>query len=444
MTNFKRIFSHSLSLILIFLFVNAIAQPNEISNRFIIENISLEGNSKSNDNIIFENLSFGVGDTLTEEEINAAIDQLNDLEIFSNVTIMPGSGTEPGMLNIVLQIEERYWPHFRFKGGYSELDGWFITPISLNMDNIFGMGNFISLDLTIGDRITAVNFNYINPNIFDSDLDFISQFSTRTLNFVHYFENRWILPVEQGSAFLGFRANEGFFRNFTFGIELYTTKTDTFAWRYNSDDRLYDFPPEMDDNIGATIKSALFRINYNYDLRDQLHFPTKGWWIGSRIELADTQLGSDLNFTRFIVDLRKYQEIYRKIILAGRIKYGHITFNAPFYEKFYLGGPNTLRGFNDRRLSPVGGGNQLYQADIELRFPITQKNYPKHFLTGVLFLDSGANEHSKDFFTVNEWESSIGFGLRLSLPFFGIVRADIAKPLNGEEKKIQFSLGHTF
>ncbi|MFC2088747.1 outer membrane protein assembly factor [Calditrichota bacterium] len=423
---------------------NVSAQSDENQHLFIVENISLEGNTKTKDNVIFENLSFGIGDTLTENNINEGIERLNDLEIFSDVSMQPRLGSKPGMLDIVLQIEERYWPHFRFKGGYSELDGWFITPVSLNMDNIFGLGNFISLDLTLGDRITAVNLNYINTNIFENDLDFISRISSRNLNFVHYFENRWILPVEQGSVFFGFRSNEGFFKNFTFGVEIYTTKTDTFAWRYDSDDRLYDFPPEIGNFTGNSIKSALFKIDFNFDRRDQLYYPTMGWWIGSRIDLADTQLGSDLNFTRFIVDLRKYQTLYKKFILAGRIKYGHISYDAPFFEKFYLGGPNSLRGFNDRSLSPVGGGNQLYQADVELRFPITQKNYPKHLLSGVLFLDSGTNVYSQDFFTVKQWESALGFGLRLRLPFLGIVRADIAKPLNGDEKKIQFSLGHTF
>ena len=109
-----------------------------------------------------------------------------------------------------------------------------------------------------------------------------------------------------------------------------------------------------------------------------------------------------------------------------------------------MGGPNSLRGFNDRSLSPLGGGNQLFQAGVELRFPISAKNYPKHLLTGVLFFDSGSNIQSKNMFDFENIKNSYGFGLRVNIPFLGIVRADYGIPTDGSENRIQFSLGHSF
>jgi len=443
----EKIFKKSLRKIIVTVLIPFAIHSQTISNihKFVIENITIEGNTKTKDYVIFENLPFYTGDSLNENEIVQGINHLNSLEIFSNVTMQPKPGGEPGKLDLRIIIEERYWPHFRFQGGYSELDGWYLTPVSLNMDNIFGYGNFISLDLTLGDRLTAINLNYINPNIFDSDLDFITKLSNRALNFVHYIDDkRWILPVIQGSVFVGFRSREEFFRNFTFGFDFYTTKTDTFAWRYNSDDRLYEFPYEFGDQIGNTKKGAVFSISFKYDQRDQSYYPASGWWLGSRIEFSDTQLGSEVNFTKFTVDIRKYNQFFGNLVAASRLKFGLMSFDAPFYEKFYLGGPNSLRGFEDRSLSPLSGGNQIYQAGIELRFPITQKNFPKHFLSGVVFVDTGTDVHTKEMFKIKTLDSAYGFGLRLRLPFIGIVRMDIAKPMNGEEKRIQFSLGHTF
>ena len=109
-----------------------------------------------------------------------------------------------------------------------------------------------------------------------------------------------------------------------------------------------------------------------------------------------------------------------------------------------MGGPNSLRGFNDRSLSPVGGGNQVIQFGTEVRFPIAAKNYPKHLFTGVLFFDSGANIQSKEIFEFKSIKSSYGFGLRVNIPFLGIVRADYGIPTDNSGKRIQFSLGHSF
>ena len=431
--------------IIIFGFLNIYSQDTLDTYTFKIEKIEIEGNSKTKDYVILENLSFSEGDSLQENEILQAIDNLNNLEVFSKVSMQPKAGSAPGNLIINIVVEERYWPHIRFKGGYNELDGWFLTPISLNFDNIFGYGNFLSVDLTMGDRINAVNINYMNPNIFDSDLDFLLKVSARALNFVQYIdEKKWIVEVEQGGLFLGVRSRDEFLKHFIFGLDLYNTTTGEFGWRYKSEDRLYDFPDQISKFTGEKIQSSNFNIKFNYDLRDHPRYPASGYWIGGEVDFADKQLGSVYNFTRYIIDARKYQHIYNKLVGAARVKYGYISHDAPFYEKFYLGGPNSLRGYDDRSLSPIGGGNQVFQADAELRFPVSAKNYPKHILSGVMFFDAGANILSMDMFGFKKVKSSYGFGLRINIPFLGIVRADYAIPTDGSDKKIQFSLGHSF
>jgi len=421
------------------------SQENLSSYIFCIEKIEIEGNSKSKDYVIYENLPFAVGDSLSEMKIYEGIEKLNKLEIFSKVIMQPKPGSVPGNLIIKIIIEERYWPHVRFKGGYNELEGWFLTPGSLNFDNIFGSGNFTNLELTLGDRINAINFNYVNPNIFDSDLDFILKGFGRELNFVHYIdEKKWILNVDQGGLFLAVRSRDNFLKHFTFGFDFYNTKADTFGWRYKSDDRIWEFPEAIETFTENKIKSVNFNIQFNFDRRDYARYPTRGWWFGGKLELADKELGSDYNFSRYILDMRKYHSLYGKFVGAVRAKYGYITHDAPFYEKFYFGGPNSLRGYDDRSVSPIGGGNQVFQAGAELRFPISAKNYPKHLLTGVVFFDMGSNIQSKNMFDFKNFKNSYGFGVRVNFPVLGIVRADFGIPTDGSDKKIQFSLGHSF
>jgi len=418
---------------------------SDSSQVFTIESISVEGNSKSKTGVVLENLPFSAGDKVSEAEINEGVDALRRLELFKEVEFSPRPGSEPGFVHLIIRVKERYWPVIRFKGGYSELDGWYITPIGFHFDNIFGFGNFINLDFTIGDRLTSLNLNYINPNIFNSGLDFHSRLFIRTVAFLHYVDSLKLKQnVPQSGIMIGFRSREPFFNHFLVALETYSTIPDSFATYGSKSTKYYDFPEPIDRYVHDLWRTTAFTVNFNWDKRDQPGYPTKGWWIGSRFTQADKELGGDVNFWRFITDARYYQHIFSGTVAAARIKYGAISDAAPFYEKFYLGGPNSVRGYADRSIGPDGGGNQLLQTGVEIRFPLTRKNFPNHFLSGVLFWDGGMNLSDSESFNFEKMYQSAGFGFRFRVPFIGLVRIDMAYPLRDEEHRFHFSLGHTF
>ena len=437
------------SLIFLFLFsVCAVAQTGNSlkqSGKFIIESVDVEGNSKTSSSVILENLSFEVGDTVSEAEITQSIEYLNKINFFKEVTFSPRAGSKPGYLRLIIAVKERYWPTIRFKGGFSELDSWYITPISLHFDNIFGLGNFTNFDFTFGDRLTSLSLNYVNPNIFNSRLDLYSKFFIKNHVFVHYLDSLELEQnVPQVGISIGFRSRDNFFRHFLFALESYTTTPDSFATHGKSKIKFYDFPEQINQFVHDDWKTSAFSIYFDWDKRDQVSYPTSGWWTGFRLTQANKQMGGQVDFTRFIIDGRYYQYLFAGTVAAGRIKFGTISAEAPFYEKFYLGGPNSLRGYRDRSLSPDGGGERLYQAGLEFRFPVIRKNYPNHFLTGVLFWDSGINLSADESFDINNVKQSIGYGFRFRVPFIGLVRLDMAYPLTEAEYRIHLSLGHTF
>jgi outer membrane protein insertion porin family len=432
-------------ILLSFLLLAGLQNLKAQASRFYIEDINLEGNSKTRDDVIFEILEYDVGDSLTEDQIHAGIENLRRTEFFDVVTLLPRPGSAPGYLNLTIQVEERYWPSFRFKGGFSELDGWYLTPVSLNLDNIVGFGNLISLDLTFGDRITSINFNYINPNIFDSDFDFHLRIDARTRQYVHYIDNiKMIQEVPQSGWYLGLRSRDSFFKHFLFGWEVYSTEPDSFARVASTDEKFLSLPSQISRFTRKKFLTSAFTVFFNWDRRTQRCYPIGGWWIGFWFTQADAQQGSQTAFNRFIFDIRKYTEIYSGLSLATRVKYGVISRDAPFYEKFYLGGPNSLRGFRERSISPAGGGDHMLQGGMELRLPLSKKGYPDHFLTAVVFLETGTNILDTDKLLLKEFKNSYGFGLRFRLPFIGLLRMDFAYPFGGEERRIHFSLGHTF
>lgn len=439
-------------LILFCLFYFSLLVPNKVfvqtiseDSLFIIEKISVDGNRKTKKNVIIENFRHLPGDTLTENEINSGIERVRGLQFFKKVTLQPRAGSVPGKLHLTIKVQERYLPSLRFRGGFSELDGWYLTPVSLNLDNILGWGNFTDLNLTIGDRVSSLNFNYINPNIFDSDLDFYFRYILRGSEFLNYVENqKFIQNVSQVGLFLGFRSRTGFFKRFLFGLNYYISNPDSFYTNPGSKETSYDLPEKIRRYSNEQQETSAFSIYYDLDKRDQAWYPQHGWWLGLWFTNAGVKMEDKTKFTRLILDIRKYQNLTHHLVIAARVKLGGISAQAPFYEKFYLGGPNSLRGYKDRSLSPVGGGERLLQGGLELRFPLTSKNFPRHFLSGVIFFESGANLLENETVELNRFKSSYGFGFRFKLPFIGLFRIDFAYPVEGKDGLVQVSLGHTF
>ncbi|MBN1350121.1 BamA/TamA family outer membrane protein [candidate division KSB1 bacterium] len=424
---------------------NVRAQTALESGLFVIEQISIVNNSKTRAGVIYENLPYAVGDTLSEDAIHAGIERLQSMQFFNRITLQPRAGSEPGKLRLIIDVKERYLPALRFKGGYSEISGWYITPLSLNMDNMFGRGNFLSLNLTYGDRVISLSLDHVNPNIFNSELDLHFRFFIRNHEFLHYIDDRkYKQNVPQAGYFLGFRSRNKVFRNFLFGLDYYVTTADSFFTDAGSKEKYEDLPQEIARYSYKPQDISAFSIYYDLDRRDQALYPCRGWWIGVWFSQAYLRGDSSSSFSRLVLDVRKYQHLSNHFVLAARVKLGGISEKAPFYEKCYLGGPNSLRGYDDRSIGPAGGGEQLAQAALELRFPITTKRFPNHFLTGVLFIDSGANTLAGEKFNEETIKASYGFGFRFRLPFIKLLRMDFAYPIKGGEGMVQFSLGHTF
>ena len=209
------------SVIILFGLYRADVAHAQADASFIIEQISVEGNSKTRPNVIHELLPYAIGDTVSEAAIHAGVASLQQSNLFKNVTLKPRAGTAPGYLHLTFQVEERYWPALQFKGGFSELSGWYITPISINFDNLFGFGNRMSLDLTYGYRLISVTANYLNPNILDSDLDFLFRIKMSSQEFLYYVnEEQYSHRVTQGGYYTGFRSRSGFFRHIQFGWDV--------------------------------------------------------------------------------------------------------------------------------------------------------------------------------------------------------------------------------
>ena len=206
-------------------------------------------------------------------------------------------------------------------------------------------------------------------------------------------------------------------------------------------------PPKLAEAVGD---NALFTLgaSLKYDSRDRAILPSEGTFA----EFGYTQGLGDFTYPRFDAELWRYWTLAERPdgtgqhVLSVNGSLGIAGSDIPIYESYYLGGYQTLRGYDFRGVSPlqngvrVGGRFQTY-GSVQYRFPILVNDA----LQGVVFSDFGTVNEDV---SLDDFRATAGFGFRVSLPqAFGPapLAFDFAFPLTGpdfdDEQLFSFQVG---
>lgn len=193
---------------------------------------------------------------------------------------------------------------------------------------------------------------------------------------------------------------------------------------------------------------------YVYDTRDDIFDPNRGLYSNLSLQIGGGYLGGDYNYLKMIWDGRYFIPSIWKFVLALHARIGNAwgydwSYGNPYVppiEKFYAGGTDTVRGYEERALGPIAGGNFLIVTNIEYKLKIVEK-----ILTIAVFYDSG--NCWENFNNVN-WMNpylypSWGFGIRLTIPgTVMLIRLDWGYALDPTKRveggKIHFNIGNIF
>ncbi|HZZ86277.1 MAG TPA: BamA/TamA family outer membrane protein [Anaeromyxobacteraceae bacterium] len=189
-----------------------------------------------------------------------------------------------------------------------------------------------------------------------------------------------------------------------------------------------------------------------WDLRDDAVNTTRGLYLGLAVQEGFRLFGSGFEYLRLLPEARGFLPFGRGVVLASRLRLGILkplgntggldeTQLTPIVARFTSGGPNGMRGYYTRMLSPViqvnvdpkcplgdacpkrylsWGGDGLLDGSLELRFPISGN------LGGATFLDFGnVALFSTDALDLSALQYALGFGVRYKT-VFGPVRLDVA------------------
>ena len=411
--------------------------PNKV---VYVRRIDISGNVKTNSEVIRRELRQLEGTSLSPSDVQRSRVRLNRLGFFESVDIkttpVPG---KPDQVDLSVAVKETATGSFLFGVGFSEDDG-LILQVQLSQNNFLGTGKAVrfSADTTgISDSVSigytdpfitpsgisrTVSFDIVNTDGDDADTsDFLTE--RIGLNVLYRF------PLGEHLAFsLGGGAEN---------VEL--TSTDFTA------PEIAEFIEESPSNTQYFLNSRLA-----YDTRDSILFTTSG--VNARLGLEVALPGSDLEFYKLTLAGDYFLPLTERTALTfgADISIGDgfgDTEELPFFENFFAGGANTVRGFSARSLGPTDtsdnedplGGDKRLLLNTALLLPL-----PGSSQRFSLFIEGGQVFGPDENFDFSEIRWSAGIGFNWITPV-GPLSISWAAPLNDEEgddvDRLQFSVG---
>jgi len=408
-----------------------------------IRNIDIIGNYRTRDKVIRREIPIQEEQLYNASEVQAIRPRVRRLGFFEeNVEVVservPG---EEDKLDLEVRVEEKSTGFFSVAGGFSSIET-FIFAGQIQESNLFGYGKTVSLNAQVGGVTQLFFLNYRDPNLLDTDW---------TLDAVIFRTSRTFRDFDRssigGSVTVGRRIWRWLDANITYRIE--NVKISDI----NDNARL------ILTSSNRTISSLGF--GFKWDSRNNLLDPSKGNLTSTIIQSAGGPIGGNTDYIKYAISSRQWFSLWFNTVFTLRGRYGIIDFrnngnDLVIGERFFLGGPNSLRGYGFRRVGPrvptedgnfviIGGVQELlFSADYV--FPLI----PSAGLRGVIFFDMGNAFNDGEDLTINpsDLRTDVGLGFRWVSPL-GPLRLEVGIPLGsrlpGENSyEIQFTVGTLF
>ncbi len=401
-----------------------------------VERINISGNTRSEEKILRREIPMAEGDLFTSQKLARAKQRLTNLNYFDKVDAktVPGSAKDKIIVNI--DVTEKPTGLFSIGGGYSSQDG-VLGTLDLSQRNFLGKGWEVFLRIRGGQNLQTGTIGFTEPWLFDRPL--AAGFDI--------FNTRRILPDYTvnslgGDVRLGHPFGEYSRWNAVYRV---------------SQDRISDVnelgSPQLIDQQGTHLTS-LIGLSLSRDTRDNIFDPTRGSTQSIGLEFAGVGFGE--KFARSVATVTYFQPLpWLDHVLSFRLMAGY-AFGwskdpLPLFERFYLGGSNSLRQFKSLQVSPrdrtgtrIGGNSELL-GTIEYLIPLF------FGIKAAIFYDGGnvwgPDVASGSRFDITDVRHGAGGGLRWNSPF-GPIRVDYGIKLDKKKGEsfgsFNFSAGSSF
>lgn len=414
----------------------------EKGKEIYVRRIDISGNTRTRDKVIRREIPIEEQSLYNASEIGAIKRRVLRTGFFEeDVQVeterVPGSEDQ---VDLNVSVKEKPTGFFSVAGGFSSVETILFSG-QIQENNLFGYGKRLSLSGQVGGVTQVFSLSYFDPVFLESDWNFSLRF---------FLTNREFRDFERKS----------FGGAITFGRKIYRNLRGELGYRLEDqeikgvtgDARL------IITQSKRTISSLITGIVW--DTRNNLLDPTAGSIARASFDYAGP-FGGDTDFIKFSGTFRHFYPLWKSTILSFSGAYGYLNLmnvgkDLVVGERFFLGGPRTLRGFKFRRVGPrvptdsggfvIIGGTQQLLFSTEYSVPLVRQLN----LRGIVFVDIGNAFNDNEDLSINpdDLRKDVGFGFRWISPL-GPLQLDIGFPvgekLSGEDDyEIQFGVGNVF
>ncbi|MDD5686442.1 MAG: outer membrane protein assembly factor BamA [Elusimicrobia bacterium] len=418
---------------------------NIIENGIIyIDRIFIDGNTKTKEYVIKRELLVQEGDVFAVGRIRRSQERLYNLGIFRDVKIDIEETKEPDKANLAIEVEEDKTGLVSLGAGYSTVDK-VVGTVQVSEINLFGRGQKINLTYEIGSRKQNYEIGFTEPYLFRKKLLFgVDIFNTTVYRSYGTDSTAYQERRRGGDIRIGKPISDILSLNFTYAYEEVKV--------FNVDSDLAADIPTSED-VASSLTSAITR-----DTRDNVFDTVRGSKYSLAVKVAGGPFGGNINFYKPNLTLSKFIPTFWKFVIGLNTRISYVkefppSDDVPIYEKFFLGGADTIRGYDYGEVGPPGKGKIISVSNIEYKFPIIQEK-GRSILSAAIFADMGGSWEKNDEITTKigskerQLKTGVGFGIRLRpMPVLPI-RIDWGYGLNhkpGEQlSQFYFTMGQVF
>lgn len=412
----------------------------EEDKRYFVGRINFTGNETTRDKVIRREVYLTEGDVFNTELLKLSIKRINQLGYFKPMEGIPQLGQSPlgdDKLDVTFKVEEQNRNQFTFGGGVSGLEGAFINA-AFSTSNFLGLGETFSVSAQSGRRTKVYQIAVTEPYFLDRPITAGIDIYKRRLEYQTF----------AGESLQGYIDDRTGFSLVT-GVPLgrFTRLFASYAYeviKIEVSDDLVDpdqiFDPTLpiinnpfQEDLGKRRESRL-TPSLVYNTVDNPYTPRAGWKITATTQLTGGPLGGTLDYIRPSFETIFYKPHLRKTALGLRAEAAYIKPfnetaepnasnglpNLPFYQRFFMGGENQIRGYNLRTVGPRNadgyaiGGNKSLLFNAEYYWDIAG---PLRFL---LFFDAGQSFLEGERYRVQDLRTSTGAELRFIMPVLNV------------------------
>lgn len=369
----------------------------------------IEGLEKTRPHVVMRELLLRPGDVARYADLLESQRRLYLTGLFRSVFVLPepAADGDPGRKDVVIQVKENESVEFNLYVGYGSIEKG-RTRVELSNSNLAGTARKLGISGKVSFIGHGGEASFTEPRTFGL------RWRTDVNGMYEYREEPGYNIERIGGRVV---CGHGFGKRSTVSL----------TYRYENSDvtdiTVLHVPGELEIDVRSLALSMI------YDTRDNLFNTSRGSYLELSSELAGSFLRGSEDFWRVLFRLKRFFHLRGSTVVASAIEVGSMDFYGeskavPLNERFYAGGPNSLRGFEYREVGPLDENGTPVGGTFEIIWNVLEVRQALYKMIGcVFFVDAGTVWPDAGSFETSDVRSCVGIGLRANTPI-GILRCD--------------------